>query len=507
MRPILFDSSAADFTSHGLGTLADAVSCKAAAEENGTPQLTLQYPVSGIHADLIRDGCILLARPDPYKDPQPYRIHRHTKPIKGLVTWYARHLSYDAAGIPVAPYDAYSAAEAINKLQSQALLSSPFTYTTDLEAEAAISFGEPVLQRAALTSIVETYGGFLDFDGYHVSLLASLGEDRGTVIRYGVDLTDATQESNISEVYTGILPYCKPTDGDAVLGHVLQAPGTYDFVRILPVELSDAFEEVPTVSELDTAGETWLEEHDIGKPAVNLKVSYADLGQDVRLHDTVGVRFERQGIVSKARVIKVTYDVLEERYDSVELGDHRTSIVDTIAGARKKLTRTPTTSAMQEAILTMTAVILGAKGGAIRFLDTDDDGMLDTLYVGNNADPAQADKVWRFNYEGLGASTNGFDGPFVLGMTFENGGTINCRNINVVNINGRNIESQSIGGGSIAGGAIGTSHLANGAVTEDKTDFSGYFHGRKRFSLIDVAEIYLNGQLFVDHNGNIITPN
>lgn len=92
----------------------------------------------------------------------------------------------------------------------------------------------------------------------------------------------------------------------------------------------------------------------------------------------------------------------------------------------------------------LTAAILGAKGGSVRLLDTDGDGEPDTLYIADSPDPATAQKVWRFNYDGWGASTNGYNGPFVLGATFENGGTLNAANLNVVNINGQNVKDKTI---------------------------------------------------------------
>jgi phage-related protein len=69
----------------------------------------------------------------------------------------------------------------------------------------------------------------------------------------------------------------------------------------------------------------------------------------------------------------------------------------------------------------LTKTILGAKGGSVRLLDEDGDGEPDTLYIADNPNPTQAVKVWRFNYEGWGASQNGYGGPFEMGATFDDG--------------------------------------------------------------------------------------
>src|SRR5699024_10660512 len=89
-----------------------------------------------------------------------------------------------------------------------------------------------------------------------------------------------------------------------------------------------------------------------------------------------------------------------------------------------------------------TAAILGAQGGSVRLLDTNGDGEPDTLYIADNPDPAQAVKVWRFNYEGWGASENGYNGPFRLGASFDSGiiadfitaGTLNANLVHIINL-------------------------------------------------------------------------
>lgn len=139
---------------------------------------------------------------------------------------------------------------------------------------------------------------------------------------------------------------------------------------------------------------------------------------------------------------------------------------------------------MTAAIATLTAAILGAAGGAVRLLDTNDDGVPDTLYIADDPDPTKAVNVWRFNYQGLGASQNGYNGPFVLGMTFQDGGTlfanvlkvlninadnitagtINADNINVTNINGANVKDKTVGAEKIEQYSLGTTQMLTGGL-------------------------------------------
>ena len=139
-------------------------------------------------------------------------------------------------------------------------------------------------------------------------------------------------------------------------------------------------------------------------------------------------------------------------------------------------------------VAALTEQLLGAKGGAVRLLDTDGDNVPDTLYIADDPDPTQAVHVWRFNYLGWGASTNGYNGPFVLGATFADGGTlyanvlkvlninadninsgtINADSINVTNINGQNIKDGTVGSNPLAAGAVIEGKIGTGAVTNGK---------------------------------------
>lgn len=140
----------------------------------------------------------------------------------------------------------------------------------------------------------------------------------------------------------------------------------------------------------------------------------------------------------------------------------------------------------------LTAAILGANGGSVRLLDTNGDGEPDTLYIADDPDPESAVMVWRFNYQGWAASQNGYNGPFTIGATFANGGTlyanvlkvlninadnitsgtINADSINVTNINGQNIKDATIGSGPLAANSVTTSKINGSAVTTAKINGS-----------------------------------
>lgn len=437
---LLYPQNETDFADNGLGALSDAISCTVTEEANGQYEAQLEYPVTGVHYSEIKNRCILFAKPDPYRDAQPFRIYQISKPLSGIVTVFARHISYDLSGIPVSPFTAASVTGAFAQFESQAVGTNPFTFWTDKTTQAAFSVEVPSSIRSLLGgtegSVLDVFGGEYEFDRWTVKLFNRRGADNGVVIRYGKNLIDLQQEENIANVATGIYPFWRDAGESGILVQLpektVNAPGSYDFERVIPVDFSSDFSQQPTEEQLRTRAQAYVTNNNIGVPTVSLSVSFQPLDQTeeyqhlallerVSLFDTVTVEYPALGVSAKAKCIETVYDVLKGRYVSISLGDARANIADTIVNQQKQIDNTPTESFMQKAIRSLTSSILGANGGSVRLLDTNGDGEPDTLYIADNPDPAQAQKVWRFNYQGWGASENGYNGPFTLGASFDAG--------------------------------------------------------------------------------------
>ena len=110
MTPLLFAPNTTIFNTNGIGALADAVSCIVTEERNGMFELEMQYPITGLHYSEIALSSIILAVPGDGRDKQPFRIYKVTKPLNGIVTVYAQHISYQLSHIPCMPFSAGSAA-------------------------------------------------------------------------------------------------------------------------------------------------------------------------------------------------------------------------------------------------------------------------------------------------------------------------------------------------------------------------------------------------------------
>lgn len=438
MKPILYAPTETVFDHNGIGILADAVKCEVTEERNGIYELELTYPITGMHFSGIKSRSIIKAKPNPVDDLQQFRVYFISKPMKGVVTVKAQHISYDGSGIPIAPFTASGVVLALEGIPANAVVDCPFTFWTDKTAQGEFKNTLPRSLRACMggqdESILAHYGGEYAYDNYLIKLYNERGMNRGVSIRYGKNLTDLKQEENCSNVYTAVLPYWCSQEGELITldEKTVAAPGTYDFTRVKIVDFSTDFEEAPTQDQLRARTERYIEDNNIGVPEISLTVAFEPLEkhagyenikllEQVLLCDTVNVEFPKLGVSATAKAVKVVYDVLREKWKKVELGNAKSTIADTIVEQKKEIEKKPSVSQVQQAISDFTSVMMGAKGGAVRFFDTDGDGQIDEMYVADNADPAQAVNVWRFNYEGLAASKTGYNGPFVLGMTLKEG--------------------------------------------------------------------------------------
>ena len=464
IKPILYPPTETDFESAGLGVLSDSVNCVVTEERNGIFELEMEYPTSGIHFDEILDACLIYAKPSPYRAPEAFRVYKISTPLNGIVTIDARHITYDLNGIPVTPFSASNVVELMASIKSHMAIDNDFDFWTNKTDAGDFRVELPTGTRSILGgqdgSVLDVYGGEYAWQGMQVRLYNQRGQDNGVVIRYGKNLTDINQERNLSNVLTGIYPYWSNGDGDLVTSDppIVSAPGTYPVPKIATVDFSNEFEEKPTADQLKQRAESYISSNQIGIPEVSIKVSFVQLEQteeykSIRLLekcdlcDTVTVQFPALKVDSKAKIVKTVYDVLLDRYNSVEIGSIRTNIADTIANQQAEIKKGPNSSFIQSIANDITNTIIGANGGNVRLLDTNNDGEPDTLYIADNPDPALAQKVWRFNYEGWGASTNGYNGPFTTAATLDQGlygdfitaGTLNAALVNVINLTANSI--------------------------------------------------------------------
>lgn len=542
MRPILYAKTERTFTRNGLGTL-DPVSCVVTEERNGLYELECVVPDTSPHFSDIENGCILRVIPFDDGSMQAFRIYKINEAINGLVTLYARHITYDLSYNTIMPVTASSVSLALSALQTSANLveTNYFTYWTDKTALGTFKVEAPQTVRSCLGgsegSILDVYGGEFMWDNFIVRLYNQRGSDRDVTLKYGKNITDLNQENNLENVVTGVVPFWLSDETLVTLPEksVDSAyASSYPFKRTVPLDMTSYFQQAPSQNDLRTAAQNYILENDIGLPKINITVSFVPLWKTeeykdiaylerVKLCDTVGVEFEKYGISTRAKVIKTVWDVLAERYVSIELGEAKSTFSSTIHGIEQKAKEevVEATTVLQNAIENATETISGNKGGYVVFR-TDSDGKPYELLIMNTADVTTATKVWRFNQSGWGYSSNGIGGPYTIAATQD--GAIVADFITTGSLNANIIKAGAItdtGGNmsiNVATGQISAKKLSvnstnftlaeNGTMTANGATIVGEF--KTRFSpQADDSGIFINGDTImlkaVDHLGNDVT--
>lgn len=494
MIPILYEKTETAFTSNGICRLPDMISGTVTEERNGVFIAEFEYPVEGRYFSEIKIGRIIYCTCSQGRK-QPFEIYESSKPINGRVIFYARHLTYRANFIPVKPCsgDYLSATDALQLLQTNAMISCDFTLQSNISTAYSYNQDEVAPFRSRLGgvdgAILDIWGGEYEW-GYDfnnqrplIKLWDHRGQETGVQIRYGKNLTDLTQDESIENMITGVVLFYKD-DVQCIYSHVAQRNVGQEYTvmpRIGVIDVTaDYSEEIPTQTMLDDAAQAYLDSHNIGIPEVSLDVSFVNLAdteeykniavlERVQLCDTVTVIFEKLGVNATAKVIRTVWNFLNDRYDSIELGNSRTNISSVIGGIETEVEHVP--AMMQGAIDNATRRITGNSGGYV-VIKENEHGHPEEILIMDTDNIQTATKVWRWNQTGLGYSDDGYEGTYGLAMTQD--GEIVADFITAGEMHGDRIEAHTLNADRIGVGII-TSKNADDEVVNTINMETGAF--------------------------------
>lgn len=424
MRPILYATVTEGTvpTNYGLGVLSDCISAKVTEERNGAFEMEMEYPVEGVHASEIEPNKILKVKPNPTDDPQLFRIYKIGKTIDGHFTVYAQHISYDLSGKVITTGTAANCADACLLLQAQA---GNFTIETNKSVSASFKITAPSSVRSWFGgkegSFLDVFGtGEWKYNNFSAKFWSARGADRSVTIRYGKNLTDLSQEIDMSNLASGIVPFYKDSNGNVTT--IAEVPtGLVGITRSIAVDFSGSIDPesaTPITTQLSNLAANYISNNNLTTMKNSITLDFVQMQgvtEQIDLCDTVSIYFEALGISAKAKCVSVVYDVLEERYTETTFGDSRTNIADTIAAQQIAVEDAASTEDVNKA----TQLITGNRGGYVVLHDSDGDGAPDEILIMNTPDIDTATKVWRWNQAGLAyaSGTHAYAGPYSTAIT------------------------------------------------------------------------------------------
>ena len=485
------------FTSNGLGVLSEAISCIVTEERNGAYELELQYPMTGAKSEYLQLRNIIVAKPNPYANPQPFRIYAISKSINKTLIINAEHISYDLNGYVAQvlndPVDGLKAYFTALKSTLSTPEGCPFTFQTDTNETTAFKVKDILPIRTILGNhngyeeqeedpsgrivqdtqdayILDKFPGEYEWDGLtvkHYRVIAGQenyqgrGRNYGVSIRYGKNLTSFQQDENCQNVYTGVYPYWHYTgyrhDLVELPEKYISASGTYDHVKILPLDLTSVFPRRPSDDDMREYVQKYMAKNDIGTPKVSFDVEFIPLSQteeykdyaileQVHLCDTVTVVFPLMNVSATSQVVKTVYDVISGRYKSISLGDLKNGVADLMVSQTITTSQKINNTELEKAVITATEAITGYSGGHV-VLDPPNNPT--QILIMDTPDKETARNVWRWTAGGLGHSSTGINGPYSdVAITAD--GAINANFITVGLLNGDRIAANSITGNQIS---------------------------------------------------------
>ena len=352
MIPIIYESNETGFDFNGPARLRDAISVKVVEERNGVYECDFSYPVTGANFDLIQVGRIIGVTHDDTGDIQPFDIVSYTKPINGIVEFHCTHVSYRQSYFTTVESGANSLADAFYILKNQTVPANRlFTYESDMTKSGYVGVlnGVPRTVRSVLGgvegSILDTFGGEYEWDKWKVILHSARGTLKPFSVRYGVNMLDYKEDFDIQGTYMRAIPFWKGTDDEVVFAQAVSAGGATITNRqeCVPLDISDKFQNKPTSAAVSAMGQTVINNLKPYIPIQNIHIEfvrlqdlgYPELSQLMKcsLCDTINVIFPEYDSSGQFKIVKTVWDVLADRYESMELGDLSVTLADALGGS------------------------------------------------------------------------------------------------------------------------------------------------------------------------------
>lgn len=352
MIPILYEKDGATKKI----TLNDSLEAYVKEERNGDFELELTYPVVGDAYKNLDKEKIIVCNANDYLKNQLFRIYNIRKSMKNRVKVYARHISFDLAHdwIDRISIENQSCEYALNTIFRNSQFCQHYKGYSDIVNAQNFKVNKVTCLKAVAGtsgSIIDTYGTGAEIlrDNTNLHVLNRRGHDNDVVIEYRKNLTGLEVEEDTTDLVTRIMPYAIYTDEDSqeveVRGDFVDSPliNNYAHPYVKYIDYSDKFEndEVPTKTKLNDLATKEYTVNKVDIPKCNYKIEfiplskcagYEGLDDRINLCDVVTVKDTRYNIDTQAKVIKVTYNVLRDRYESMELGEPKTTLGDVIGG-------------------------------------------------------------------------------------------------------------------------------------------------------------------------------
>ena len=348
MIPVLFSKEEKQFRSYGIGPLFETLHAEVKRERNGQYFLYMTYPQNGQQASVFKEGMRIKADAGRRTPWQTFEITRINRRSDAIIEIWADHISMRLAKTMIKPkveiHDA-DAETALRRWVSQLVGDDEWEVWSNIDTIGSTAWSVDSVENARQAlggtrgSILDVWGGEFEFDNKRVNLWQNLGRKTPVVLEYGRNITKIEKENKEETVYTSIYPFARAEEDNIITIPKYVVDGKYidmyDHKKIKLVDFSGEFdteENKPTAEKLQKLAEKYVEQNDIGAPHEHIKIEYVDLSktldyqnvryiEEVEMCDRIPIYYPKFDIYSKeAKVVVITYNVIKDENQSIELG-------------------------------------------------------------------------------------------------------------------------------------------------------------------------------------------
>lgn len=431
----IYLSNTTDFNNNGLGFLTDVISCNVNDELNGDYSLEFTYPVSGRLSEYIVGKNIVKC--DVGNDNYQLFEIDDVQQDFNIITVTAKHIFYQLNKNFIV--DTYpknlQCAELSNWILSHTIYKNNFTVISSISKLKSARYirKNPVecLIGTADNSVINLYNAEIERDNFNIKLLSRVGNDNHLKLMFGKNILGINIETVSSDIYTVIMPI--GFDGLILPEKFVTSPlvNNYAYKMVRKYEFNDIKYDPDDEEAYHTLDEAYdalriaaknLFENGIDKPAINIKVDWLELSkteeykekygalESVHLGDTIYA--EICGLNYKTRVIKTVYNPLSKMIEKFEIGTVKASYQNTINKINESLEKIDNnySNFLDTAKENATKLITSAMGGYTYKTNNE-------FFIMDTDNPNTAQKIWRWNLNGLGYSKNGINGPYEQAIT------------------------------------------------------------------------------------------
>lgn len=421
-----------NFNNNGLGFLKDCLSAKVTEVLNGDMYLEFSYPVNAAMSEYLVEENIVKCNVG-NNNYQLFRIKKIEKDFR-KINVYAWHIFYDLLNNFIedtSPRDLSCSAFG-EWILSKTNFASPFSFYTDINAIASARYvrRNPIecFMGDIENSMVNIFQAEIERDNFLIKLLSRRGNDNHVKLVFGKNINDIKITTDITAMYTRIMPV--GFDGLKLPEVYVDSPliNNYPTPKIAKVEFQnikydpedpDAFSDIEDAYQALRDAANALYSAGLDKPDINIKIDWLELSkteqyknyqalETVHLGDTITA--EIIGLVYQTRIIKTVYNPLNDRIENFEVGTFQKSINSTITANTKLVERIDVAGILDDATTRATQLITSAMGGFV--VKTNNE-----IFIMDTNDTETAQKVWRWNLNGLGYSSTGISGPYGIAIT------------------------------------------------------------------------------------------